>query len=156
MRTHICAIDSREPQQNDDKYVVEWADGDQTDRIKTKGALRSCQIRTKEYFDAMNKKPLMSDTFGVWEEDTAGSGRKRKQAEIYKYFYMHTICMYIDVALQVTCESLEYPAHQARKPIPIMIYETPFSLSLALDPRPTACTPFPHHYCIPQIPPNCL
>jgi len=84
MRTHICAIDSREPQQNDDKYVVEWADGDQTDRIKTKSALRSCQIRTKEYFDAMNKKPLMSDTFGVWEEDTAGSGRKRKQAETYK------------------------------------------------------------------------
>jgi len=132
MRTHICASDSRKHQQNDDQYVVEWADGDQTDRIKTKSALRSCQVRTKEYFDAMNKRPIMSDTFGVWEEDTAGSGRKRKQAKTYKYFYIHTICMYIDVALQVTRESLQYPTHKARKPLPIMIFIRPPFLYLSL------------------------
>jgi len=70
---------------------VKWADGDTTDTQKKRSAIRACdQERSRAYFEHIQKKPLMSESFGVWEgtvED--GTRRQRKAVEPLKHVTEH-------------------------------------------------------------------
>lgn len=65
---------------------MRWADGDTTDCEKKERSIRPCDNeRSKAYFKHIHKKPLMSESFGVWEETIEeGTRRTRKPAQPFK------------------------------------------------------------------------